>query len=316
MKVTIIGGCGVVGSASAFRIAQDGQVSEIILVDVRRNLAEAHALDIEQAVVHRATTRVRGGEIEDTKDSDVIILAASVPPRPIDISRRDYLAENLPLIIDAVSPLLARSPSALWIVATVPVDPLVYLIHRVFSIPREKIIGLNRNDASRFRWAIARTLSVPSTTIESFVLGEHGETQVPVFSHIQIDGKAVSLKPQQIKKIREEISGFFPQWNRLQPGRTAGWTSAESIGDIITSIVSEDGKLWTCSTCLEGEYGLKEVSLAVPIRFHRKRVKKIVEFDLDPGERKALKASAVSIQEMIKEGEILLRTKQKDLNLH
>jgi len=311
MKVTIIGGCGAVGSATAFRIAQDGQVSEIVLVDLLRNLAEAHALDIEQAVVHRATTRVRAGEMEDTMDSDVIILAAGVFRRPIEISRRDYLAENLPLIINAVSPLVARSPSALWVIATVPVDPLVYLIHRAFLIPRQKIIGLNRNDTSRFRWAVARTLSVQSTAIEAFVLGEHGETQVPLFSRIRIDGRAVSLDPEQIKTVQEEMAGFYARWNRLQPGRTAGWTSAESIGDITASIVSEDGKLWTCSTCLEGEYGLKEVSLGVPIRLHSGKVKEIIEFDLDPGERMALKASAVSIQEMIKEGENLLRTNKK-----
>lgn len=311
MKVTIIGGSGVVGSSTGYRIAQDGHVSEIVLVDVRGNLAEAHALDIEQAVVHRATTRVRAGEIEDTKGSDVIVLAASVPRHSFEQSRREYLAENLPLVFDMVNPIYARSPSALWMIATLPVDPLVYLMHRAFSVPREKLIGLNRNDTSRFRWAIARTLSVPTTAVEAFVLGEHGETQVPIFSRIRIHGEAVSLKPDQITQIQSEISGFFLKWNKLQPGRTAGWTTAESIGDIISSMVSEDGRVWACSTCLDGEYGLKEVSLGVPIRLSSARVKEIVEFDLNPAERKAFEASAASIQEMIKEGQALLKKTKK-----
>jgi malate dehydrogenase len=307
MKVTIIGGSGVVGSSTGYRLAQDGHVSEIVLVDVRANMAEAHALDIEQAVVHRATTRVRAGEIEDTKDSDVIILAASVPRHSFEHTRREYLAENLPLVFDMVNPIYAQSPSALWIIATLPVDPLVYLIHRAFSVPREKVIGLNRNDTSRFRWAIARTLSVPTTAVEAFVLGEHGETQVPIFSRIRIHGKAVILKQEQITQVQSEISGFFLKWNKLQPGRTAGWTTAESIGDIISSMVSEDGRVWACSTCLEGEYGLREVSLGVPIRLSLRKVKEIIEFDLDPAEQKAFGASAASIREMIKEGQALLK---------
>ena len=307
MKVSIIGGSGVVGSSTGYRLAQDGHVDEIVLIDIRTNLAEAHALDIEQAVVHRATTHVRAGEIEDTKDSDVIILAASVPRHSFEHSRREYLAENLPLVFDMVNPIHARSPSALWMVATLPVDPLVYLIHRAFSISRDKLIGLNRNDTSRFRWAIARTLSVPTTAVEAFVLGEHGETQVPIFSRIRIHGEPVSLNSDQITKIRSEISGFFLKWNKLQPGRTAGWTTAESIGDIVSSMVSGDGRIWACATCLEGEYGLREVSLGVPIRLSFGGVKEIVEFDLNPAERKAFQTSAASIQEMIKEGQTLLK---------
>ncbi len=307
MRVTILGGCGVVGSSTAYRIAQDGQVSEIVLVDVRKNLAEAHALDIEQAVVHRSTTHVRAAEPEDTKDSDVIVLAVSVPRHSFEHSRREYLAENLPLVFDMVPPLLAASPAALWIVATLPVDPLVYLLHRVSSIPRERVIGLNRNDTSRFRWAIAKTLSVPTTAVEAFVLGEHGESQVPVFSRIRIDGKRVVLKPEQIRQVQDEISGFFLKWNTLQPGRTAGWTTAESIGDILSSMILQDDRVWTCATCLEGEYGLREVSLGVPVRLASGKVKEIVSFDLEPAERKALEASAASIREMIKDGEVLLR---------
>jgi len=307
VKVTIIGGSGVVGASTGYRLAQDGHASEILLVDVRRNLAEAHALDIEQAVVHRAATRVRAGDIEDTVDSDVIVLAASVPRHSFEHSRREYLAENLPLVFDMVDPIHTRSPSALWIVATLPVDPLVYLIHRAFSIPRENLIGLNRNDTSRFRWAIARTLSVPTTAVEAFVLGEHGETQVPIFSRIRIHGESVSLKPDQINQIQSDISSFFLKWNKLQPGRTAGWTTAESMGDIISSMVSEDGKIWVCATCLEGEYGLKEVSLGVPIRLSSGRVKEIIEFNLNPAERKAFEASAASIREMIEEGQVLLK---------
>jgi malate/lactate dehydrogenase len=286
-------------------------VSEIVLLDVRRNLAEAHAIDIEQAVVHRSTTRLRAGDAEDTAGSDVVLMTASVPKRDVEISRREYLAVNLPIALGTIEPIVGLSPDALWIVASSPVDPLVYLVRQVFRLRRDRVIGLSRNDSARFRWAIARALSVPSTAVEAFVLGEHGETQVPIFSEIRINGEPVTLKPEQIDRVRSELDGFFVKWNQLQAGRTAGWTSAESIGDMVFSMVAQDERVWPCSNCLDGEYGLKEVSLGVPVRFGTAGVKEIVEFALEPTERRAVEASATAIREMIKDGEALLEDRKQ-----
>jgi malate dehydrogenase len=306
MKVTIVGGSGVVGSSTAYRLAQDGKVNEIVLFDVRQNLAAAHALDIEQAVVHRSTVLVKAGGVDETASSDVVFVTASVPKRDVEVSRREYLGVNLPLVLDSIRPMVALSPSALWIVASSPVDPLVFLVREVFSLPRGKVIGLSRNDTSRFRWAIARTLGVPSTTVEAFVLGEHGETQVPIFSNITIAGKPISLTDEQIARIRGELDAFFVTWNSLAAGRTAGWTSAESVGDIIGSMIGDDGTIWPCSCILEGEYGLQDVSAGVPVRLGGGSVREIVEVSLDPVEQQALKASAASIREMIDAGHSML----------
>lgn len=306
MKVTIVGGAGVVGSCTAFRLAQDGKVSDIILTDIHKNLAEAHALDIEQAVVYRSTTRVRAGDVDNTDDSDIIVFTASVPRPEVELSRRAYLGANIPLVFNILKPMLIRSPSALLIIASSPVDPLVYLVHKNLSVPRERIIGLSRNDTSRFIWAIGRIRSVPTTEIEAYVMGEHGESHVPVFSSVRINGKPVSFTPLEKKEIKTEMSSFFVKWNQLRPGRTAGWASAESIGDIVASIVSEDKRVWPCSFCLNGEYGLKDVSLGVPLRFAGGRVDKVIELNLDEGEKRELESSARAIREMIEEGQAII----------
>ena len=306
MKVTIVGGAGVVGASTAFRLAQDGQVSEIVLMDVARNVAEAHALDIEQAVVHRAGTRVRAGEIEDAQDSDVIVMTAGVPHRFSAASRSEFLRENTPLVMGLVETLLAGSRNTVWIMATVPVDCLVYLMHQRYSISRQKVIGLNRNDTCRFRWALARTLAVPSTAIEAYVVGEHGESQVPVFSQVRVEGQKVMLKPEQIQAVQAEISGFFTHWMRLKPGRTAGWTSAESIGDIVAGMMIDNGRIISCSTPLAGEYGFSEVSLGVPVKLGPKGVQNIIELPLDAQEKDALAASAAIVQNQIREAQALL----------
>jgi malate dehydrogenase len=306
VKVTIVGGSGTVGSSTAFRLAQDGKVDEIVLFDVRGRLAEAHALDIEQAVVYRATTRVRAGGLDETAGSHVVFVTASVPKRDAELSRREYLGVNLPLVLDTIRPMVCLSPSALWIVVSSPVDPLVYLVREHFSLPRDKVIGLNRNDTSRFRWALARTLGVPSPTVEAFVLGEHGETQVPIFSSIRVEGHPVSLDDGQKTRVKAEMDGFFTKWNQLQTGRTAGWTSAESVGDILLSMILDDGRVWPCSTTLAGEYGLNGVSLGVPLRLSEGKVKEIVKLALDPDEREGLMASANAIREMIRQGQGIL----------
>jgi len=305
MKVTIVGGAGDVGSASTFRIAQDGYAKEIVLIDSRSHLAEAHALDIEQAVVHRSTTRVFAGEMGDADGSGVIIITAGVPHRSV-LSRAEFLSENLRMIFDLVERLQAGSPSAIWMIVSVPVDPLVYLIHKHFSIPRQKMIGLNRNDSSRFRWALAKTLTVPGTAIEAYVLGEHGDTQVPIFSQIRVGGERVFLTQEQIREVKAKIDHFFIRWNQLQTGRTAAWNSAESIGDIVKSILSDDRRIWVCSTPLEGEYGLSGVSLGVPVKLDSKGVEEIVILELEPDEKDALKTSANTVKEQIRQGQALL----------
>jgi malate dehydrogenase len=249
---------------------------------------------------------VRGGDIEATAESDVILVTASVPKRDIEISRREYLGVNLPLVLDTIKPMIALSPTALWMIASSPVDPLVYLVREVFSLSKEKVIGLNRNDTSRFRWALGRTLGVAPATIEAFVLGEHGETQVPVFSNIKIDGEQVVLTAEQVSGVRAEMDGFFVKWNQLQAGRTAGWTSAESVGDVISSMVSEGGRVWPCSSILDGEYGLRDVSLGVPVILAGGKVREIVKLALSGAEERALETSAASIREMISDGRAIL----------
>jgi malate dehydrogenase len=310
MKVAIIGGGGVVGSTAAYRIAQDGIASEIILVDARPNMAEAHALDIEQAIVRRAATRVRAGGIEDTRNSDVIIMAVGAVASPSQTSRGSFLEENIGTTMNLVKQLTVLSPCALWMIATIPVDTFVYLIHRIFSIPRKRVIGVNGNDTSRFRWAVAKTLSVPAPSVEAFVLGEHGETLVPVFSQIRVNKEAVSLNSDQMKQIRTTISDWLPNWIRMDSGRSAGWTTAECIGGVLVSMASGDDRAWACATPLDGEYGYRDIAFGVPVKMGPEGVKEIVEFDLTPEEKKALDVSAEVIRKQIKQGRAYLDKKK------
>ncbi len=303
MKVTIVGGAGTVGSTAAYRIAQEAAVSEIVLVDPRRNVCEAHALDIEQAMVFRTGVRVRAGEIKDTENSHIIIVAVAVWGRGPVATRGLTLEEDMKLLMEVMPSLITASPSALWIVVSAPLDVLVYWIHHTFSIPRKRLIGFNRNDTARLCWAVGKVLSVPAPDVEAYVIGEHGETQVPVMSRIRVRGEKVTLDAAQREKVKSLVDGFLPRWNSLQPGRTAGWATGESLGDMVTSAAAEDGRIIVCSSVLEGEYGLRNVSLGVPMRLGREGVKEIIEFNLDAGERDGLQVSAAKIREQITKGQ-------------
>jgi len=131
---------------------------------------------------------------------------------------------------------------------------------------------------------------------------------VPIFSQVRIDGKKISFNPEQREKIKSEIVGFLQKWVKWQPERTAGWTTAESIGDIIKSMVLEDDMVWPCSASLYGEYGFREVSLGVPLRIGLNGVKEIIELELEQTEKKALMVSAEIIRGQIKQGEELFKT--------
>jgi malate dehydrogenase len=303
MKVTIVGGAGTVGSCAAYRIAREEAVTEIVLVDSRHNVCQAHAQDIEQAMACRTGIRVRPGEITDTADSDIIIMAVGVWGRPTVASRSLQLETDMKLLLGLMPPLVAHSPSAFWIIVTAPVDVLAYWVHRTFSIPRDRVIGFNQNDTIRLRWAVAGVLSVPATAVEAFVLGEHGETQVPIFSRVKIRGEWVTLDEGEKKEVLRRIGAYLTEWNRLQSGRTAGWTTAEALGDMVHSYAAEDGAVFACSSVLEGEYGLKDVSLGVPVRLGRPGVREIIEFELDSRENDGLMASADRIREQISKGQ-------------
>ncbi len=307
MKVTIVGGAGTVGTCTAHRIAQDGVVSELVLVDSRRNVAEAHALDLDEAMAPRTGVHVRGGEVKDAAGSDIIIMAVGIWGRPTVASRSLQIEHDLKLLMELMPPLIRHSPSALWIIVTAPVDVLVYWIHRTFSIPRTRVVGFNQNDTARLRSAIGKVLSVPAGCVEAFVLGEHGETQVPILSNVKIRGEKVFLEADQREQVKIRTASYLTDWNKLQSGRTAGWTTGESLGDMVRSIAADDGTVFGCSSVLQGEYGLEDVSLGVPVRLGREGVKEIIEIGLDAGEREGLRASASTLQKQCRHGEAFVK---------
>lgn len=179
MKLGIIGGAGLLGSTTAFAVAQRNLVDEIVLIDIKENLAKTHVMDMEQAISEHNQTSITYGSWDALTGCDIVIMTASMPERKVS-SRIEFLADNLKIVQTVAGYIAQYCLGAVFINATNPVDPFGYIFHNLSGMSRQQIVGFSRNDTLRLRWAIAKVLHVPTTDVQAMVIGEHGEAQVPV----------------------------------------------------------------------------------------------------------------------------------------
>jgi malate dehydrogenase len=294
MKVSVIGAAGAVGSAAAFHIAVCGVADEIVLIDTRQNVAQQHAMDISTAVA-ALNVVVGAGAYEDMAGSDVVINAAGMPQGVI-ADRMEMLPKNIPLVRDVALEIRRYCPQAFVITATNPIDPLNYAMWLAGGFDRRQVIGYAANDSFRFRELVARAKGVKVSRVQAEVVGEHGSTQVLAFSTIRIDGRPVSFSDEEKQSIRAEVPLILKRYEELQSGRTAGWTSAVGLAGIVRAVGEDAGQFVRCSVVLDGEYGRRGLSIAVPVRVGRNGVQEIVEFKLAPDERAGVERSADALE--------------------
>lgn len=295
IKASIIGASGTLGSAAAFMIATQGLVQELIMLDLNQNLLKSHVMDLEQAMTGMHDMQIRAGNPEDLAGSDLVIMTAGAPWRYIE-SRMELLDDSLPIMQKVGTQIAQYCPDAVIITATNPVDPLNYALYQITGIDRSRLLGYSFNDSTRFRLMVARTLGVKSTQVEGYVIGEHGEHQVLLFSSVRVDGKPVNFSPEQKKKIREEIPNFLHAFESLGTGRTSGWTSAVGLTAMVSAIVKNTGCIYPCSVLLNGEYGAPEISASLPVKLGRQGLQEIIELELSPDERDELESSFTFLQ--------------------
>ena len=293
MKVSVIGAAGSVGAPAAFHIGASGLVDELVLIDMRPNVVQQHAMDMSTAMSDLGV-RVRAGEHEDMAGSDVVINAAGVPQGLI-ADRMEMLSKNVPLVRDVALAVRRYCPDAFVITATNPIDPLNYCTWRAGGFDRRRVIGYSMNDSTRFREIIARTKGVKVNQVRATVIGEHGSTQVPLFSSARIDGAPVSFTEAEKQAVRAEIPTILKRYEELQAGRTAGWTSALGLAAMTRAVLQDTGEVFPCSVVLDGEYGQTGLSMGVPARIGRAGVVEIQEWELAPDEQEGFARTAAAM---------------------
>ena len=298
MKVGVIGGGGTLGSSAAFYLATQGIVSRIVLVDVKENVLKSHAMDLEQAISELNDTKIQAGSWEELQGCQIVLVTASLPERQVS-SRLEYLDGNLKIIREIAGYLSRFCPQAVVITATNPIDVFNYALCKLTGMQACRFIGFSRNDSLRLRWAVGQVLNVNVPEVEAVVLGEHGESQVPLLERITVRGQAVSLTGQQKQQVVNLIKTWFVTYQGLNSGRTTGWTSAIGMVEIIKAIVTASPLVIPCSAILQGEYGVSGVSLGVPVRLGPTGVREIIQLDLDRQEQQSFQAAARKVKDLL-----------------
>jgi malate dehydrogenase len=296
MKIAIIGGGGTLGSCTAYTLALKGLADEIVLLDVNRNLALAHFMDITTAIVGIQNTEIRVGHDEDLNHSDIVIVVAGVP-HPSVPSHLEMLRANLSLLRDTVQKIGTSCPEAIVITATNPVDSVnlgMFLMSTKLS--RTRLLGYDLNDSLRFQQAVAIELGKKSTEVEALALGEHVETLALIFSSVRVSKQPITLSGEAKERIKTGVPKMLKSYTGLGINRTAGWTSASGISQMVESIVKDSRKVFPCSAVLEGEYGYKGISMGVPVVLGKEGISKIMELDLSQEEQKDLGHSATALE--------------------
>jgi malate dehydrogenase len=293
MKISIIGASGNIGSSAAFYIAAQGLADEIVMIDPPRpDILKQHVDDLTSAVSHQDVL-VRVGADNDMKGSDIVINAAGRGPAGAVKSRLELLPLNIPIVQNICLDVRRYCPEAAVIVATNPVCPLNYAMYLCSGLDRHQLIGYTANDSIRFRLLMARALGVKTSRIEAFVIGEHGDSQVPLFSSVRVDGKKVDISEEIKRKVREQVARVHAglEEQRIATGRTAGWTTAVGLAALCRAIASGAARVYPCSIVLDGEYGVRKMSMSVPVVLGKAGVRDILEWELMPDEQKALQKS-------------------------
>jgi len=303
MKVAIIGAGGRVGSCAAYCLQIRGIVREILLLDANQATCEGEALDLLHGTAYTADQRIVAATYSDCASADVVVITAGLRRKP-DESRLDLINRNVTLFRGILQELKTAGlkRDAIIFVVSNPVDILTQLAGQTLGLPAHQVIGLGTVlDTSRFCSLIAESLKLPPTQVRALILGEHGDSMLPVWSSATVDGLPLLKFP-----------GATPAWQSKTFERTqksgaevisrkggAGWAVGVAINEVVESIALDRHRLLPVSSLVNGIYGIRDICLSVPTIVGRRGVIETIELELWPKELNALQASARALAETL-----------------
>ena len=303
MKLTIIGGGGRVGSNAAFALQCAGIVTEIQILDANTELAEGEALDLLHGTSAIADQLIYSGDYERARDSDIFIITAGLRRKP-DESRLDLINRNVSLfsqILASMKESEIREESIVFVVSN-PVDILTHLATSYLGLPWKQVFGLGTMlDTARFRSLIAEELQLAPTQVKALILGEHGDSMVPIWSTATVNGMPMAgvkgFDANFQRKIFERTQGSGAEVIRRKGG--AGWAVGLTIAEVIHAIALDRKQLLPVSSMQQGVYGLNNVCLSVPTVIGRAGVIDQVELDLWPKEKQGIQNSSRALKKIL-----------------
>lgn len=307
-KVTVIG-AGHVGATAAQRLAEK-EIADVVLVDIEPDMPAGKALDLaEAAPIYGYDSRLLGGaDYEETANSDIVVITSGLPRKP-GMSRDDLLRVNAKIVKEVTAKAAEKSPNAILIVVSNPLDAMTYVAYRTSGFPKERVLGMaGVLDAARFKAFLAIELNVSVENIQTVVLGGHGDSMVPLPRYTTVSGIPVmELIPKDcLDAIVQRTRDGGAEIVKLLKTGSAYYAPSAAIVEMVDSILKDKKKILPCSALCRGEYKLDEVFIGVPVRLGNRGIEHIYEINLSAEEVAALHASARTVQDLCKiAGEVL-----------
>ncbi|MBQ6732456.1 MAG: malate dehydrogenase [Paludibacteraceae bacterium] len=299
-KVTVVG-AGNVGATAANVLAINEVASEVVLIDIKEGLAEGKAMDIMQtAQLIGFDTVVKGvtNDYSQTADSDVVVITSGIPRKP-GMTREDLIGVNAGIVKAVAKSALEYSPNCIFIIVSNPMDTMAYLTLKSLGLPRNRVIGMGGAlDSSRFKYFLSQALQCNAGEVEGIVIGGHGDTtMIPLSRFATYKGVPASTL-MSAEKLEEVVKSTMVGGATLTGllGTSAWMAPGAAISFLAESIINDQKKMIPCSTYLDGEYGVKDLMIGVPVIVGKNGIEKIVELDLNDDEKAKFAASEAAVR--------------------
>jgi malate dehydrogenase len=300
-KITVVG-AGNVGATCAQRLAER-DYADVVLVDIVEGLPQGKALDLNQSgpvVGYEAQVTGTNG-YEETAGSEIVVITSGSPRKP-GMSRDDLLEINKSIVGDVSAQVRDRSPDAIVIVVTNPLDAMCHVALDTTKFPRQRVIGMaGVLDSARFRTFLAWELGVSVRDVTGFVLGGHGDTMVPVVSYTNVAGIPIRQKIDdgRLEEIVQRTRDGGAEVGKLLQKGSAFYAPSAGVAEMVDSIVLDQKRVLPCAALCQGEYGIDDLFVGVPTKLGRDGIEEIVEIDLDDTEKEQLQQSAGAVKELV-----------------
>lgn len=300
MKVTIVG-AGAVGASCAEYIAIKNFASEVVLVDIKENYAEGKAMDLMQtASLMGFDTKVSGStnDYSKTAGSDIAVITSGIPRKP-GMTREELIGINAGIVKEVATNLIKHSPNVVLIVVSNPMDTMAYLAHKATGLPKNRIIGMGGAlDSARFKYRLAEALDCPQSDVNGMVIGGHSDTGMVPLTRLAVRNSVLVsefLSKDRLEQVAADTKVGGATLTKML-GTSAWYAPGAAVSSLVQSIACDQKKMFPCSALLDGEYGLKNLSIGVPCILGKNGIEKIVEIELTKAEKDKLHESAEGVK--------------------
>jgi malate dehydrogenase len=300
MKITVVG-AGAVGASCAEYIAIKDFASEVVLLDIKEGFAEGKAMDLMQtASLNNFDTKITGttNDYSKTANSSICVVTSGIPRKP-GMTREELIGINAGIVKTVTSNLIEHSPNTILIIVSNPMDSMTYLVHKTTSLPKNRIIGMGGAlDSARFKYRLAEALDSPISDVDGMVIGGHSDVgMVPLISNATRNSIKVSefLSSERLSKVKEDTKVGGATLTKLL-GTSAWYAPGAAVSGIVQAIACDQKKMFPCSVLLEGEYGLTDLSIGVPVILGKNGIEEIVKIELSEVDMQHLHQSAEGVK--------------------